>query len=398
MPKPRKAALESATARRRLAPRKKPYWHLISPRVSLGYRRNTGPGTWSVRSTDHGVDWIRRIALADDFEAADGRSVLSYWQAIDLARAMARKSADSDTGRPLTLAEALDAYRDDLKSRGGDIYNARRARRGLTPALLAKPVSLLTATELRKWRDALAAKLAPASVNRTRTCLRAALELAAAHDQRIDNRRAWKVGLATVSDSHRPRNAVLSDEVVRAIVKAAYARDFALGLLVDVAAVTGAKLSQLARLEVGDLQADRADPRLMMPLSAKGRMRNKRHERRPVPIPPPLAHALAQQGAGRPLDAPLLLRNGQAWGHSNRAQHRDDFRAVVADAGLDPDTVTLYSLRHSSIVRQLLANTPIRLTAALHDTSVIQIEKTYARFIAEHTDTARRALLDTTEP
>jgi hypothetical protein len=72
MPKPRAARLETATARRRLGPRKKPYWTTISPGVGLGYRRNAGAGTWSVRSTDgHGSDWIKRIALADDLERAD---------------------------------------------------------------------------------------------------------------------------------------------------------------------------------------------------------------------------------------------------------------------------------------------------------------------------------------
>ena len=72
---------------------------------------------------------------------------------------------------------------------------------------------------------------------------------------------------------------------------------------------------------------------------------------------------------------------------------------VVEAAGLDPDEVTLYSLRHSSIVRQLTANVPIRITAALHDTSVGQIERNYSRHIAEFSDAlARRALLDLSEP
>ena len=88
-------------------------------------------------------------------------------------------------------------------------------------------------------------------------------------------------------------------------------------------------------------------------------------------------------------------RNGRRWGHGRRRHHRDDFRAVVEAAGLDPDEVTLYALRHSSIVRQLLANVPIRIVATLHDTSVKMIERTYSRHIAEHTDElARRALLE----
>jgi integrase len=267
--------------------------------------------------------------------------------------------------------------------------------------ILNKPVALLGATELRKWRDSLLAKgLAPGTVNRTKTGLRAALELATAHDPRIGNERAWKIGLAALPDGHRARNVILDDITVRRIVAAAYDHDRALGLMVEVAAVTGARLSQLARLEVGDLQADRSEPRLLMPLSAKGRPRNKRHERRPVPITPALAAVLKQEATGRPSDAPLLLRsNGERWGHGRSRHHRNDMRAVVEAAGLDPDVVTLYALRHSSIVRQLLANVPIRIVATLHDTSVKMIERTYSKHIAEHTDAiARRSLLDVSQP
>ena len=35
MPRPRAAKLETATARRKLAVRKKPYWTTISPRIHL---------------------------------------------------------------------------------------------------------------------------------------------------------------------------------------------------------------------------------------------------------------------------------------------------------------------------------------------------------------------------
>jgi len=56
MPKPRNARLESATARRRLSVRKKPYWTTISPGIHLGYRRNAGAGTWNVRVADGGAE------------------------------------------------------------------------------------------------------------------------------------------------------------------------------------------------------------------------------------------------------------------------------------------------------------------------------------------------------
>ena len=403
MPKPRAAKLETPTARRKLAVRKKPYWTRISPGIHLGYRRNTGAGTWSVRVADSGAEWIKKIALADDLEAASLPHVLSYWQAIDQARALARRQPGEaiDESRPVTVAEALDRYETDLVARGGSPYNAEHPRIHLPGSILTKPVALLGASELRKWRDSLLAKgLAPSTVNRTKTGLRAALELAAAHDPRIGNEKSWRRGLAALPDAHNARNVILDDATVRRIVGAAYEHDRALGLMVEVAAVTGARLSQLARLEVGDLQADGSEPRLHMPLSAKGRRRNKRHERRPLPITPPLASVLKQEAAGRPGHAPLLVRsNGERWGHGRRRHHRNDFRAVVEAAGLDPDVVTLSAMRHSSIVRMLVNNVPIRVVAAAHDTSSKMIEAAYSKHISEFTDRlARAALLQMEQP
>ena len=75
-------------------------------------------------------------------------------------------------------------------------------------------------------------------------------------------------------------------------------------------------------------------------------------------------------------------------------------REVVKAIGEDPDTVTLYALRHSSIVRMLLKNIPIRLIAALHNTSVGQIERNYSRHITEHhsDDLTRIGLLSEPTP
>ena len=214
MPKPRAGKLETATARRRLEVRKKPFWTTISPGIGLGYRRNAGPGTWSVRSTNSdGADWIKRIGLADDLEPADGKHVLTYWQAIDVARALARRQPGADdANRPVTVGEALDRYQRDLESRGADAQNANRVRRHLTPTLATKPVALLTMNDLRHWRDGLVSKgVAPATINRTRAGLRAALELAASLDDRITNRNAFRSGLKGLPGGKNARRVVLPD-------------------------------------------------------------------------------------------------------------------------------------------------------------------------------------------
>ena len=63
----------------------------------------------------------------------------------------------------------------------------------------------------------------------------------------------------------------------------------------------------------------------------------------------------------------------------------------------DPAEVTMYALRHSSIVRQLLAGVPVRIVAAGRDTSVAMIERNYSRYITDHADAlVRGAMLDLT--
>ena len=82
-----------------------------------------------------------------------------------------------------------------------------------------------------------------------------------------------------------------------------------------------------------------------------------------------------------------------------KADYRPPFIRAVARAGHDPTTVTLYSLRHSSIVRALLAGVPTRVVAAQHDTSVPMLERTYSQHILDHSDAvARRGLLDLIGP
>jgi integrase len=265
--------------------------------------------------------------------------------------------------------------------------------------MLAKPVALLTASELKRFRDGMVTKgVKASSINRDVKGLKAALNLAAAHDPRITNSAAWRTGLAALPDAHTARNVILTDEQVRTLIASAYAEDDALGLLVETAAVTGARVSQLGRLEIGDLQADRPDPRVMMPSSRKGRG-HKRIDRKPVPITSDLAAKLKRAAGDRmPTESLLLRADGTPWRPAT-ADYRLPFISVVRRVGLDPTTVTLYSLRHSSIVRALLAGVPVRLCAVGHDTSIAMIEKSYSAFISDHADSLlRRALLDVAQP
>ena len=68
------------------------------------------------------------------------------------------------------------------------------------------------------------------------------------------------------------------------------------------------------------------------------------------------------------------------------------FEPVVKRLGLGPE-IGPYSLRHSSIVRMLLMNVPIRVVASHHDTSVGEIERVYSKHISDVADDLTRATL-----
>jgi hypothetical protein len=389
-----RATIENRTNRLKLDRRPKPYGLItIAPRIRLGYRRTKNAGTWVVEwANGRGGEWQKRVGIADDFEDADGANIFDFWQACAQARAIARGQAGSV---PVTVATALDDYEADLRARRSDPINASRVRYHLPPGLADKPVALLGVAELKRWRNSLLAKgLKPSSVARTLQAARAALNLAADNDPaRIRNRDAWRIGLGGLTNTYNVRNTILTDADVLRLVEAAQALDSAFGLWIETAAMTGARSSQLAALLVADLQAGRSDPRLMMPSSRKGRGQ-RQITRRPVPITPALAAKLRQAAGTRAPTAPLLLRrNDQPWNPQNQKHLRIPFARIAKQLGLE---CTPYALRHSSIVRQLLANVPIRVVAAGHDTSVAMLERTYSPHISDHSDAiARRGLLDT---
>jgi integrase len=395
------SAMESRSARlNKFTIRRRPYsGPSLARGILLMYRRNKTNGTWVLKVSDgHGAYWTKGFGLADDFEDADGRNVLTFHQAQERAKKLARGGDGNAGATPITVDGALNAYKIDLTARGANPYNAEWPRVHLTSALLSKPVAMLAATELRKWRDSLLGTMAPSTINRLCGCLCAALEQAALHDKRIQNRDTWETGLAGLPNAQEARNVILTDDKVREFVAAAYGIDDKFGLLTDTLAITGARPSQAARLRVQDLRDHPLRPKLMMPKSAKGGDRNRAErklDRYSVPITVQLAARLREAAKGRPDHAPLLLQgDGSPWGDNPGQRYHRHADKVVTAIGLDPAEVTMYALRHSSIVRMLLASVPPKLVASLHNTSVAMIEKHYSKYITEHSDDfSRHALL-----
>jgi hypothetical protein len=396
--------LTSATARLALPLRKKFYPCRVALGIQIAYRRNAGPGTWTVLA--HG--WTKRLGVADDYEAANGASVLSFDQAVETAKKLARgeDTGAAEVGKPATVAEAVASYKGELQATGKRIGNATRIAfhlKGML-ALNAKPVGLLGLRDFKAFRDHLVSqKMKPATVARTLKVFMTAVRNAAAEDQRIDTRK-WQLDkLGKLVDATVARSAlwVLGDDKVAAAVAAAYAISYRFGLYVETLAVFAVRPIQARRLTVADLEAQRDT--LQMPSSMKGKGR-LRIDHEPLPISGEHAQRLAAEAAGRDGNEPLLRDDdGNAWAVDDHPTLWER-AAAAAKLPLKPERaeatrthhVGIYSLRHSGIARMLLRGLPVALVAKATDTSETEIRRHYGKYIV-HTDTAA-ALLRAAQP
>lgn len=211
----RNAKLESRAARERLASGSKPHWKTLIPgKLHLGYRRkaNGQAGTWLLRHYLGGERYrVAPLGAADDLQPSDGAIVLSYTEAQQKALSSGFRTSEE---RPLTVQDAIVDYLTYLRAERRTADDAElRARRHILPALGKDKVASLTTARLIRWRDELANqpamvrsrkgdepqfRSAPATenerrarratVNRTWTIFRAALNRAWRHGHVPDRR------------------------------------------------------------------------------------------------------------------------------------------------------------------------------------------------------------------
>lgn len=432
--------VDTPAKRAKLPPRKNPYWVGVSGGrggVSLGYRKGKGVSVWVVKVVIDGDRIEERLgSVADGDGGAD--EALTYTAAVSAALTWGRQQASIiEASREVDRAAAVptvrsivEAYeRQRRKAAGGKATSVSALLAHLPPDSKFAKMRLAQVTDkaIEEWVGQLkrkpknrqwaktkrprkpktepAVELAPlksTSRNRMVGDLRAALNIGASrHRKEIPGHIAIEIKAGTRNEpiENEARMQLLTDGQVRAIVAASFEVDEDLGYVVFLAAVTGARFSQIVRLTVADVQV--AKGRIMVPSSRKGRKRSP-HPPVAVPIDAGAMARLVPLLAGRAGTERLLVRwaykrvgnpprwikdTQRPWGVSSETAKRWD-KAVVL-SGLPDDTI-MYALRHSSIVRGLIGGLPVRLVAALHDTSVLMIEKHYSAFITDMTDELAR--------
>jgi integrase len=368
------AQLETMTSRARLAPRKAPYWRVLEPGLAVGYHRpKSGAGAWWARALIGGQHRMASLGLADDH--VEG---LSWKQAQAAARAWAERPP---LDGPLTVEAACREYVADLRARKGDRAAREtegRLRKHLLPVLGARPLARLTAADVTAWRNGMVrrgededlARRSRDSANRMLATVKAAFNLAF-NTGRVADDRAWR-RVRAFNGVGEARKVILSDAELQRLVDAC---ETGLRELVLVGAWTGARLGEIVSSRVRDLDAGKAT------LRVKGKTGS-----REIHLAPPALALLRGLASGKQPDGWLLTTaEGGPW---SKSLHARPFARAVATAGLDPET-TFYALRHSYISRALVAGVPTKAVADHCGTSIVMIERHYAKFIPS--DQARYA-------
>ena len=356
--------LRTKTARKRLNAKGTPYAQKLAEGRALLYRKRSAdnPGRWLLRTyNSRGRYDHETLGTADDVAEADGKTVLSYAQALDAA--LGRNTADPTR---VSVQQALNEWA-EWKSRtvsspqqdAGLFATARRIGEAFPKATLRT----ISAREIDAWM--FAGDAAPATRNRRLATLKAALTRAADWHG-YQGERGWQVvKKIPKTDAHNPRMVILS-EAEEAQWIAAARPDVA--RLLTALQMTGARYGELRQCLVGDLDGSRLS------------IRNGKTGPRIITLSPDRAEWFRTVAGNRRAGEPLLIRkDGSGWYDGG---HKKPVATSVAQAGLtSPEgNITSYCLRHGFITRALAGGVPTVAVAQHCGTSVGMIESNYAKF------------------
>jgi integrase len=367
--KVREKALDTRAAREKLKISGKPYYRSIDPELHLGYRKGKSARRWVARIyLGSGQYRVENIGYADDIAAADGEKVLTFWQAQEKARAMKEKPVKTDPAR-YTVCQAIADYIISLDGKPTQHSAKLRLAAYVPDALADKPVAEVTVQELETWQRDIT-KVPPrahtakgatkqnyrqvdmsdpevqrkrrSSANRIMTNLRAALNLAFKHGK-VPSDSAWRrVKRFKGADAARLRYLTVAE--AKRLINAC---DPDFRVLAQAALLTGARYSELTRLEVQDFNPDAGT--LYIHRSKSGKARH-------IVLTEEGIELFSGLAAGRAGSASLL---GRVW--VKNAQARPMAEACER-AKIDPP-INFNGLRHTWASLSVMAGLPLMLVA-----------------------------------
>jgi integrase len=386
------------------------YFKAIGNGLTLVYRRTgEGYGTWSAKVLlPAGKYVLRALGGADDYDDANGTDVLTFYQAQEQARELA-KTAKVDAGiiaRPLTVRQAIERYLDYVKA-NKDERAAKDARSKLRlhvlredadgkplkgkPGLGDHDVDQLTLTQMREWfaglvrrdkEDPDVERRSKDTANRVLASFKAALNHAFTDEaNRLPSDKAWRA-LRAYKGVGAARADHFTEAQVLTLIEKARDQDPAFADLLEATFHTGARPpSELAALELRHFDGKRGQ--IVIPEGKTG----------------PRVTTLTSEGVAffkrlaegrKPRDILLPRADGERWGKSE--QHRP-MKTALAAAEL-PSSASMYTIRHTYISRAIERGMPLTLIAENVGTSVQMIEQNYAKTLAK----TRRDLIEKTAP
>ncbi len=372
--------LSRARVRAALEPRKEPYWAApIRKGQHVGLRKiSAQEASWIARyRAEGGIQEYKRLGLLrPDFDFDQAKADAERW-----FREKAAGGASSDV---VTVADACRAYLAELRAGKREtaahdaerrfertVYGREAAARGIkeevrkiAPHRIASvPLSKLTVTELKDWRNNLPAKNL-STANRTLTVIKAALNLAVVNNPALLATKGleWSAVVPHEIKEDTRRTLVLDLKQRRALLAAA------VGLvrnLIEATSLTGARAGELTHAAVSQFK----------PRERKLILTGKTGSRT-VDLSSAAVRLFKRLAKGKAPDRHLLEREeGKPWGHS-------DWDEFVKDAAklakLSPKTC-LYTLRHTWISEQLAGGMTTLDVARLAGTSLVMIERHYGK-------------------
>lgn len=389
--------------REKLVARPLPYFNSIAPKRLLGYIRASASaaGRWIVQleiGRENGKPIRRRetLGVADDLAQANGSDVLSYAQAVSAA--INWSPSEKLAVQHYTVRRACEDYVAAFSTERGQRWAAslwsllrwnvlreesngqpRAGRRGLGD----RPVIDLSTEELKKdWRDALVEdarregkdeRRAKSTANRILSPFKAALNHAF-RSEKVPSDVAWRKALTKFEKVDQARQEHFSEIDVLALIDKSRESDVAFADLCEGAFLTGARYGELCALSVGDFNAKRG----ILSIPERSDENRCKTGARNVILNDEAVEFFAKLADGRAADAPLFALDGERWGPW---QQQRRIKVALAASGLSTDAV-FYAFRHSHISRALENGAEISLVAKNCGTSVGQIEKHYAKLLA----------------